>query len=123
MVDLSDGLNLVPLVSNKVRPPDAHRGGHRGGRGLVGAHWLARGQKYTSRPLPVDEEDIDGALMPQHIEDVQQLRNKIKMKFSDDDNINFTNLLTLNSKATPSKTLNASSSAPIGRAKKRVVWA
>ena len=122
MVDLSDGLNLVPFVSNKVRPPDAHGGGRRGGRGLVSAHRLARGQEYTSRPLPVDEEDIDGTLMPQNVENVQQLRNKIRMRFSDDDNINFTNLLlTLNSKATPSRILNASSSAPIGRAKKRVV--
>ena len=70
MVDLRNGLNLIPLISNEIRPPDTHWSGSRGGCGLVGTHRLAGGQEYTSRPLPINEEHINGTLVPQKVQNV-----------------------------------------------------
>ena len=78
MVNLSHGLNLVPFIGHKISPPNADGCGRSGGYGLDGTHRLAGGQKDTSWSLPVNEEDVDGALVPDQVANVDQLQEKVQ---------------------------------------------
>ena len=73
VVDLGDRLYLIPLIGHKVRPPDTDGCRDLGGRGLSGTHGLAGRQQDSSRPLPVNEEDVNGTLVPDQVDNVEEL--------------------------------------------------
>jgi len=63
--DLSNGLNLVPLVRNEVSAPDGSRHISR----AAAAKW----NDFTLRSFPVDEENINASLSWQKIQMLQDI--------------------------------------------------
>ena len=70
-VDFTGGLELVPLVCDEECAPDAD--GRIDCPTLPSLAWLAH---PPSGPLPVDEEDVDADLRPEHVDEVKELEDE-----------------------------------------------
>ena len=74
MVDLTKTLDLIPLIGNKVGPPDAHWGRDWSGCGITIADSLVGGEDESPWTFPVHEKNINSALVPNKVQGMYYLK-------------------------------------------------